>query len=137
LDSPYSKSTLEDKITRTSDIGFSNLDFAGNKYYVTYIHTYNYSTEPATLIKDMNNPVSDDFKPFGVEGLTFDDTTNNMPFWTYILIGASSLLAVASAVWVVLYLIKSSKNQYTDMFGLKPASVPVKTSHHRKSKARK
>jgi hypothetical protein len=84
-----STDTLNQDITKTSDSDFTNLNFTAGKYYLTYINTYDYSSDPQ-LMQGLDNPGAKTYKPLGL------DYSHSLPYyipnWVYPTIVAAVIV---------------------------------------------
>jgi hypothetical protein len=71
---------LNQRISKTSESDFSNLNFTAGKYFATYITTYDYSAD-ATLTQGLGNPGAKEYTPLGLD--YSHSLSYYIPNWVY------------------------------------------------------
>ncbi|MCX6728392.1 MAG: DUF2330 domain-containing protein [Candidatus Saccharibacteria bacterium] len=112
----FSANTLGQTITKTSESNFSNLNFTARKYFMTYINTFDYSTD-ASLTLGLGNPSAKKYKPLGLN--YSKPVTNIVPRWAYPIAIAAFLVIPLTFFFV------SKQNASVKKVEPKIATLPI------------
>ena len=116
------KTTLDQKITKTNDPDFSNLDFISNKYYVTYLTTTDYSAD-ASLVSSLGNPGSNEYAPLGLD---YSQTkTPILLMWAFPIIFVVIFIIAAFIffIWRSKQIVQKSKPLITNELAIIPGAT--------------
>jgi hypothetical protein len=91
---------LDDKIAKTDEKDFSNLDFTADRYYLTYINTSDYGSSNSLMLA-LGNPQMIDYPPLGL-----DYSVHSFP-WTV----AGSLIISAFLLGISAFLLVTRRKE--------------------------